>query len=140
MRKQHIVFITLLFIYLSACKKKETNEIQLFLNNKILSDTLQVKFFYASGSVNEKTFYPDSDLYFFDGAFVLSPNEIMIKEFDSIKYILRDTSYLVTLSDDTTNNLFTNTRWKFIGKKIENYKTNFTSTQVNVYRYVFYFY
>ena len=130
-------WVVILFVFFLGCKKRETNEIHLFLNNKILSDTLQVKFFYVSGSISEKIFYPDSNLRFYDNAFVSSPNEIMIREFDSIKCILRDTSFLITPLNDTANNLFINNRWKFKGKSVEYLKTNFTSTQVNSYNYVF---
>ncbi|GAB4294289.1 MAG: hypothetical protein Kow0068_19140 [Marinilabiliales bacterium] len=130
-------WIIILFIFFLACKKKETNEIDLFLNNKILSDTLQVKFFYTSGDFIEKTFYPDSNTLFYFTSFVSSPNEIMIKNFDSVKCVLRDTSFLITPLNDTTNNLFTNNRWKFVEKRIEGHKTNFNITQVNVYEYVF---
>ena len=132
-------WIVILFMFFLGCKKRETNEIHLFLNNKILSDTLQVKFYYASGNFSEKTFYPDSNSRFYITPFVSSPNEIMIKNFDSINCVLRDTSFLITPLNDTTNNLFTNSRWKFFDKKIESHKTCFTSTQVNVYEYVFEF-
>jgi|GEM_PF-4849374 len=127
--------IILLFI---SCKKKETNEIYLCLDNKT-TDTIRVQFYYTSGSItkDEIIFPSDSIIYFFNDAFVSTPNEVMLANIKKVNLIFPDTFYSITMETDTTNNMFNNNRWLFMGKEIYYHTTNFTKSEVNAYNYKF---
>ena len=137
MRK--IIFLVIgIIILFTSCKKKETNEIYLYLDNNT-TDTIRVQFYYISGTISkgELIFPPDSIIYFFNNAFVSIPNEVMLAHFKKVNLIFPDTSYSITMETDTTNNMFNNNRWLFMGKQIDYCKTNFTTTEVNAYNYKF---